>query len=155
MPNISDETYLWEHWKFNADQRLKTFNFFVAFSIFANGGVFAAFDRCAHPVVLVLLGGFVVILALTFGMVDSRCRHLMHLTKAGLAVHEAQRGPESRLFVLDQALRGRVVRFTVAFNALFGLQCFFGLMVVAYGLATCFPDVAGLPVARPLQLHCR
>jgi hypothetical protein len=43
--------YLWEHWKFNADQRIKAFNFFVVFSVFANGGVFAAVEKCVHPVV--------------------------------------------------------------------------------------------------------
>lgn len=30
--------YVWEHWKFNADQRIKAFNFFVVFAIFADGG---------------------------------------------------------------------------------------------------------------------
>lgn len=34
--------YPWDHWKFNADQRIKAFNFFVVFSVFADGGVFTA-----------------------------------------------------------------------------------------------------------------
>lgn len=40
--SLTPDTYLWEHWKFNAEQRLKAFNFYVALSIFANGMVFAA-----------------------------------------------------------------------------------------------------------------
>lgn len=34
--------YLWDHWKINADQRIKAFNFFVVFSVFADGGVFSS-----------------------------------------------------------------------------------------------------------------
>ena len=133
--SASEENYLWEHWKFNADQRLKAFNFFVVFSIFANGGVFTAFDKATHPIVLILLGGFVVFLSVIFAMVDSRCRRLLRITKAGLKVHETQLRPESRLFHRDDVQASRLVRFTVAFNALFTLQCFFGLSVVVYGAA--------------------
>lgn len=131
--SAGEEQYLWEHWKFNADQRLKAFNFFVAFSIFANGGVFTAFDRSTHPIVLVLLGGFVVFLSMIFAMVDSRCRRLLRVTKAGLRAYELQLRPESRLFHNDDLGASRVIRFTVAFNTLFTLQCFFGLLVVGYG----------------------
>ena len=133
--STSEENYLWEHWKFNADQRLKAFNFFVVFSIFANGGVFTAFDKATHPIVLILLGGFVVFLSVIFAMVDSRCRRLLRITKAGLKMYETQLRPESRLFHRDDAQASRLVRFTVAFNTLFALQCFFGLSVVVYGAA--------------------
>lgn len=131
--NASEERYLWEHWKFNADQRLRAFNFFVAFSIFADGGVFTAFDRSTHPIVLILLGGFVVFLSMIFAMVDSRCRRLLQITKAGLRAYELQLQPEFRLFHNDDVQASRLIRFTVAFNTLFSLQCLFGLMVVAYG----------------------
>lgn len=128
-----EDSYLWEHWKFNADQRLKAFNFFVAFSIFANGGVFTAFDRSTHPIVLILLGGFVIFLSMIFAMVDSRCRRLLRITKSGLRAYELQLRPESRLFHNDDVQASRVIRFTVAFNTLFSLQCLFGVMVVGYG----------------------
>lgn len=128
-----EERYLWEHWKFNADQRLKAFNFFVAFSIFANGGVFTAFDRASHPIVLILLGGFVIFLAAIFAVVDSRCRRLLQITKKGLRAYEQLLRPESRLFINDSMHRSRVIRFTVAFNTLFVLQGLFGMMVVGYG----------------------
>ena len=44
----AEKEYLWEHFKFNADQRLKAFNFFVVFAVFADAGVFAALDRKGH-----------------------------------------------------------------------------------------------------------
>lgn len=152
---MTDDLYLLEHWKFNADQRLRAFNFFVAFSIFANGGVFTAFDRCAHTLLLFLLGGFVAILSLTFMVVDSRCRRLLHLTKEGLKAQEVHRQPHARLFLHDHEGRGRLIRFTVAFNALFCLQCFFGVMVMAYAGGV----MGGAPWAHSLftvlQAHCR
>lgn len=133
--SLSPEQYLFEHWKFNVDQRLKTFNFFVVFSIFANGGVFTAFERCTHPVVLFLLGGFVVILALVFGMMDARCRALLSMIKRGLGDYESGLPPHFRPFEADRATRSPLLRFTVAFNALFTLQCLFGLITVAYAVA--------------------
>ena len=39
--NSDEKDYLWAHFVFNAEQRLKAFNFFAIFSVFANGGVFA------------------------------------------------------------------------------------------------------------------
>ena len=98
---LSPDTYLWEHWKFNAEQRLKAFNFYVALSIFANGMIFAALEKANHPAVLVLLGGFVCLLALVFAVVDARSRHLLHLTKVGLKALEADLPEHARLFLLD------------------------------------------------------
>jgi hypothetical protein len=40
---------VWEHFKFNAEQRLRSFNFFVLLSIFADGGVFTALEKGFNP----------------------------------------------------------------------------------------------------------
>jgi hypothetical protein len=32
-----EKDYLWKHFAFNAEQRLKAFNFYVLFTIFTNG----------------------------------------------------------------------------------------------------------------------
>ncbi|MBT9609526.1 hypothetical protein [Aquabacterium sp.] len=133
--SLTHNTYLWEHWKFNAEQRLKAFNFYVALSIFANGMVFAALEKATHPAVLVLLGGFVSLLALVFTVVDARSRHLLHLTKQGLKQLEAGLPEHARLFLLDDQRRWRWVRYTAAFNLLFVMQLLFGLGVTAYGIS--------------------
>lgn len=132
--SLSAETYLWEHWKFNADQRLKAFHFYVLFSIFADGVAFTAFDKHAHPLVMILLGGFVGVLALVFAIVDARSRHLLHMTKEGLMSFEQSLPLPCRPFQLDDIHRQRWVRYTVAFNLLFGMQCLFGAMLSAYGV---------------------
>ena len=133
--SLTHDAYLWEHWKFNAEQRLKAFNFYVALSIFANGMVFAALEKATHPAVLVLLGGFVSLLALVFAVVDARSRHLLHLTKLGLKELEAGLPAHARLLLLDDERRWRAVRYTVAFNLLFVAQLIFGLMVAGYGVS--------------------
>jgi uncharacterized membrane protein len=138
------DIYLWEHWKFNADQRLKAFNLYVVFSIFANGMVFTAFDKQAHALVFVFLGGFVALLAIVFGMVDRRSRKLLHLAKQGLKGLEQKLPMTCRPFALDDMHREPWARYTVAFNLLFAMQLLFGLIVIGFGVAT----LAGLlPVA--------
>lgn len=135
MSVLTEENYLWEHWKFNADQRIRAFNFYVVFAIFGNGITFSAFDKQAHPALLVLLGGFICLLAVVFAIVDSRSRHLLRLSKAGLKAWEQKLPLGSRPFMLDELHRHRWLRYTVAFNLLFGAQLLFGAGVVVLGLA--------------------
>lgn len=131
---LAADTYLWEHWKFNADQRLKAFNLYVVFSIFANGMVFTAVDKHVHPLIFIFLGGFVALLAVVFAMVDRRSRKLLHLAKQGLKGLENQLPQDCRPFLLDDVSRERWARYTVAFNLLFAMQLFFGLLVSVFGL---------------------
>ena len=62
---------VWDHFKFNAEQRLRGFNFFVLLSIFANGGVFTALEKGLNPKLLILLGLFITIFAIVFSLVDA------------------------------------------------------------------------------------
>lgn len=131
---LSADTYLWEHWKFNADQRLRAFNLYVVFVIFVNGMVFTAFDRQAHPLVLIFLGGFVALLAVVFALVDRRSRKLLHVIKQGLKGMEQELPQDCRPFLLDDLHRERWARYTIAFNLLFTMQLVFGLLVAGFGL---------------------
>lgn len=135
----SDEkNYLWQHFVFNAEQRLKAFNFFVVFSVFANGGVFAAVDKGAKSgAVFILIGGFVVALAIVFCVIDARSQSLLKLAVPGLKEYEKQFPEHSRLFVNDSAQRGPLIRYTTAFRTLFSLQFLFGVGVIIYGILTC------------------
>lgn len=125
--------YLWDHFKFNAEQRLKGFNFFVLLSIFADGGVFTAIDRQFNPVLLVLLGAFIIILALVFWLVDLRSQHLLRLTIPGLKELEKNFPAHSRLFANDSSRHGIIVRYSTAFRVLIFCQFIFGAGVVVYG----------------------
>lgn len=82
--STEERDYLWQHFEFNAGQRLKAFNFFVVLSVFANGGVFTAIDKAMHPFVFILIGAFVVVLATVFWVMDIRSRNLLLLAVPGL-----------------------------------------------------------------------
>lgn len=129
---IEEKNYLWQHFVFNAEQRLKAFNFFVILSVFANGGVFAAAEKNLHGVVFILIGGFVVVSSVVFWMIDTRSQELLQLAVPGLKEFEKQFPEHSRLFARD-SLRPKYVRYTYAFRALFALQLIFGLGAMAYG----------------------
>lgn len=128
--------YVWEHWKFNADQRIKAFNFFVVFSIFADGGAFAAIEKGAHPLVLTAIGLLVVALAAAFWIIDVRSERLIRLSEPGLLAFEEGLNEVSRIFHADQRKRKSFVRYKHSFRALFFIQLLFGLAVFFLGALT-------------------
>lgn len=132
--NTEERDYLWDHFVFNAEQRLKAFNFFVVFSVFANGGVFAALEKVLHGSAFVLIGGFIVVLSVVFAVIDVRSQSLLKLAVPGLTEYEKRFPEHSRLFARDAGRHAGVVRYTVAFRVLFVMQFLFGLGVVIYGV---------------------
>lgn len=124
---------VWDHFKFNAEQRLRGFNFFVLLSIFADGGVFAALEKGLNPRLLVLLGLFVALLAVVFWLVDTRSRQLLNLTIPALKEIESDFPESYRLFAIDAVAQGKLIRYTFAIRVLFIAQLLFGAGVVWYG----------------------
>lgn len=124
---------VWDHFKLNAEQRLRGFNFFVLLSMFANGGVFTALERNLSPVLLVLLGGFVALLSLVFFLIDTRSRQLLMITIPAMKEIEAQFPESHRLFAIDAEKQGWMARYTFAIRALFVAQFSFGVGVTIYG----------------------
>lgn len=130
--NEVHKDYLWNHFHMNAGQRIQTFNFFVVFSVFANGGVFNAFEKAYHPVALILIGGFVVIISAVFYWVDRRSRALLDLSIAGLKSWENNQPREAHLFKLD--IKSRLTpSYTTAFRFLHGVEFLFGVGVIVVG----------------------
>lgn len=130
--------YLCDHYRFNAEQRLKAFNFFVVLSMFADGGVFTAVEKSFHPLILVLLGGFVVIVSAVFLIMDLRSRQLLNLAVPGLQAIEQGMPQEARIFSRDLSSQSSVVRYTIAIRTLILGQFLFGTAVVIYGLLIFF-----------------
>jgi hypothetical protein len=124
---------VWDHFKFNAEQRLRGFNFFVLLSIFADGGVFTALEKGLNPRLVVLLGLFVALLAVVFGLVDTRSRQLLNITIPALKEIEAEFPESYRLFAIDEIKQGTFMRYTFAIRALLAAQLLFGLGVACYG----------------------
>jgi hypothetical protein len=119
--DTDEKSYLWQHFVFNAEQRLKAFNFFVVFSVFTNGGVFAAVEKHLQGSVFVLIGGFVFVLSVVFWIIDVRSQSLLQLAVPGLLEYEKQFDERSRLFTNDARSRKGVLRYTTAFRILFGI----------------------------------
>lgn len=132
MP-VDSRGFVWAHFKLNAEQRLRGFNFFVLLAIFADGGVLAALERGFSPGLLILLGAFTVLLAAVFWLVDARSRQLLSITIVALKEIEADFPESYRLFALDAKGQNPVVSYTFAIRALLIAQMGFGLGVVAYG----------------------
>lgn len=130
---MDENDFLWDHFKFNAEQRLKGFNFFVLLSIFADGGVFTAINKGFDEGLLILLGLFVVVLSVVFWMVDARSQELLELAIPGMKEIEKDFREKSRLFALDAEKQGVFVRYTFAFRVLMLCQLVFGLGVAAFG----------------------
>ena len=132
--DTSERDYLWQHFVFNAEQRLKAFNFFVVFSVFANGGFFAASEKSLPGAAFVLIGGFITVLSVVFAVIDVRSQSLLKLAVPGLIEYEKRFVEHSRLFARDAARHAGPLRYTIAFRVLFAMQLLFGVGVVAYGI---------------------
>ncbi len=148
-----EKDYLWKHFAFNAEQRLKAFNFYVLFTIFTYGGFFAAIEKSFHPASFVLLGFFVCLLSFIFWMIDERSRGLLDRTKAGLQKWEASlENTKVQLFTLDERRPHKWISYKNAFRGLFGFQLLFGAFVIAYGLCK-WHHYHGLLAAVSVLLH--
>lgn len=134
---INEKNYLWEHFKFNADQRIKAFNLFVVFSVFSNGGAFAAFEK-GYPLLLTgIIGAFISLLAVIFFAIDVRSRQLTRLAVDGLKMYEDTLSHDCmKLFQQDEINDAKLFRYTSAFRVLYGAQFLFGLVVIFFGLFT-------------------
>ena len=125
---------VWDHFKFNAEQRLRGFNFFVVLSIFADGGVFTAVGQGLDARLIVLLGLLVMLLAGVFWLIDARSHQLLQITIPALKEIEAEFPEKYRLFAIDAVEQGSFVRYTFAIRTLLTAQLLFGLGVLFYGV---------------------
>lgn len=131
---MTHDELIWDHFKFNAEQRLKAFNFFLLFSIFTNGGVINAIDKHLSPWLLLLLGAFLCILSLVFWVADARSKHLLSLSVEAMLDIEKTYPEVCQIFRLDAKHRSTFVRYTVAFATLLIVQFAFGIGVMVYSL---------------------
>ena len=125
---------VWEHFKLNAEQRLRGFNFFVLLTIFANGGVFTAIEKELNPTLLVVIGLFIVLLAVVFWLVDARSGQLLNLTVPALKEIESTFPESHRIFSIDASQRNCLVRYTFAIRFTLIAQLVLGIGVVSYGI---------------------
>lgn len=112
----------------------EAFNFFVVLSVFADGGAFAAIEKQMPTGLVIVIGAFIMLLALAFFLIDKRSQYLTFLARDGLRDYEQQFPAHSRLFDLDEHRKWKFVRYTTAFYLLYGAQFLFGLAIALHGL---------------------
>lgn len=152
-----ERDHLWDHFKFNADQRIKAFNFFVILSVFVNGGLFNAYDKNLGPLITGGIGLFIIILALIFFLIDTRSRELTELSIPGLKQYENQEqgAPEiCSIFNTDYEKRGSLVRYTFAFRVLYFAQALVGIAVFYASYLNYSVDTKTLTARTVLNISC-
>lgn len=131
---MDKEQLVWEHFKLNAEQRLKGFNFYISLSIFIIGGALTIWSNTPNNQVQIWAGASVAILAVIFFLIDNRSKQLLSLSTAALKELEADYPKSFRLFKNDDEQRSVFVKFTVAFRLLMGIQFIVGIVLVTLGL---------------------
>ena len=130
---MQEISFLWEHFKIHADQRIKAFNFFIILSIFADSGSITALAKESPDFILIVLGIFIVLLSCIFWVLDVRSHSLVRLSYKGLIKYEKSLPIYSRLFTKDSRMKKGIFRYTFAFSALFIIQILFGVLVAIIG----------------------
>jgi len=84
--------YAWSYFAYHADQRMKTFNFFLVVAGFAAGGITSLLRDGGNPRWVCPLGTILTLLSLIFWKIDQRNRRLVRNGEAALKYLDALQG---------------------------------------------------------------
>ena len=93
------DQFIWEHFKFNAEQRMRVFNFYIVLSSFVVGGVLTSIEKNLAPLLIGGIGVFACILAGVFWILDVRSQWLIRIAIPALKDMEAKYPENARLFL--------------------------------------------------------
>jgi hypothetical protein len=147
--------YAWKHFTLIADQRLKTFNFYIIIVAAFTAATVAGFDKANHFWLMVACGLLHVVCSAVFFLIDERSRRLVNTPKQALIAIEADNGWElfQRDVLLQSACWNKITSYTGAFRLAFVAQCLFGLMVVILAFLPPKPEESIPPPARHRPIH--
>lgn len=74
---LETRDYIWKYWSFHADQRLKTFNFFVLLVSVLVAGTLAYFKDAVYPLYALPVGIILILISYAFWRLDCRNRVLI------------------------------------------------------------------------------
>ncbi len=86
--------YAWKYFSLHADQRIKTFNFYVILATFAVGGMLTAVKDSAPPWAIAIVGAILAALSFVFWKLDVRNKELVNHGEAALKRLEQESGYE-------------------------------------------------------------
>lgn len=128
----------WKHFVFIADQRLRSFNFYIILLAASIGGTIAVFEKIGRFTPVLMCGLWHIVVGAVFVAMDIRSRRLLEVPKEALRwfeSHESWTGPKLILRD-DERMRGfaRFISFTSAFRSTFVGQALIGGWIVCYAL---------------------
>lgn len=140
-PSITNKErldYVWKHFALIADQRVKTFNFYI---IVLGGAVAATITLMHDPIPKSLLNtvGYAhLLIAAAFCIFDLRAYLILRAAKAALREAEVYGGfsGSGRLFINEHAPKvrwgklSRLISYSTGFWALFAAHAYFGLKII-------------------------
>lgn len=126
----------WKHFEVIAEQRLKTFNFYVILLAASVGAALAALEHNAGPYIIFICGLFSIDAGAIFLVVEIRSRRLLEVPKSVLTTLKiGDHWPEElRLFSVDNLRQSGLTRKGVSYSAAFRLTMIahivFGVMLL-------------------------
>ena len=143
----------WKHFDVIADQRLRTFNFYIVLLAASVGASLNAVEKQPDPFVYFVIGLFCVAIGLIFFIIEVRSRRLLQIPKGVLSKMEiGDHWPhEYRLFskdnLYDLPWYKRLISYSFAFRATFALHMAYGFVFI---LMFFCPHFAHTPISdRP------
>ena len=137
IPESIEFEYLWKHFAFNAEQRLKAFNFYIVLSLFGLGGVATAIEKDASDLIYLLLGIYISLISISFIIIDLRSQELVNIAVPGIKKFEENFSEDSRLFIKDRNNREKKKRhfksYKLAFRLIYFSHLAIGILVFLYG----------------------
>jgi hypothetical protein len=142
--------YAWKHFTLIADQRLKTFNFYIIIVAAFTAATIAGFDKTNNFWLLFACGFLHIVCSMVFFLIDERSRRLVNTPKHVLIGIEVDNcwALFQRDVALQQALWNKVASYTGAFRLAFLSQFLFGVMVVILAFSARTPNQITAP---PIQ----
>lgn len=156
------QEHAWKSFSIHADQRMKSFNFFVLLSTLVIGGLFTVLKDGRHLCVGALLSMLLPFFSFVFWKLDGRNRQLVKHAEAALMFIESQwQLPSSgdaphpvQIFLAEEYTSNRLppfggnsllkaqLRYSHCFNAVFAPFCVGGFMVGIVLLVAAFMTTA-------------
>jgi len=123
--------YATKHFFFIADQRIKTFNFYVIL-LAACGGATLQLTPVYNKTTFVVVALFHWLIALVFSLIEQRNIRLLKICKGALIrlERENQWPPFSRLAAVDDHQRSALVSYRGAINIAFAAQVMIGALLL-------------------------
>jgi hypothetical protein len=134
--------YAWKHFTVIADQRLKTFNFYIIIVAASIAATVAAVEKTKSYGLMLACGLMHPVCALVFFLVDERSRRLVNIPKEKLMQFEDKNGWElfRKDITMQEGCWNKLTSYTAAFRVAFFFQTVFGGWIVIMAVTSMFSD---------------